>query len=142
MILAATISAAMLVVANVSSLNVALPQLSRALDASQTDVQWMIDIYAVFLAALLLPAGALGDRFGRRGMLLFGIVVLAGANAATLAVDTATPVIVLRAVSGVGAAFIFPATLSTITATLPDEQRGRGVAMWTRIFECFHSHLP
>lgn len=131
MILAATISAAMLVVANVSSLNVALPQLSRALDASQTDVQWMIDIYAVFLAALLLPAGALGDRFGRRGMLLFGIVVLAGANAATLAVDTAMPVIVLRAVSGIGAAFIFPATLSTITATLPDEQRGRGVAMWT-----------
>lgn len=131
MILAATISAAMLVVANVSSLNVALPQLSRALDASQTDVQWMIDIYAVFLAALLLPAGALGDRFGRRGMLLFGIVVLAGANAATLAVDTAMPVIVLRAVSGVGAAFIFPATLSTITATLPHEQRGRGVAMWT-----------
>lgn len=131
LILAATISAAILVVANVSSLNVALPQLSRALDASQADVQWMIDIYAVFLAALLLPAGALGDRFGRRRMLLFGIVVLAGANAATLAVDTAMPVILLRAVSGIGAAFIFPATLSTITATLPDEQRGRGVAMWT-----------
>ncbi len=131
LILAATIAAAMLVVANVSSLNVALPQLSRELDASQTDVQWMIDIYAVFLAALLLPAGALGDRYGRRRMLLFGIVVLAGANAATLLVETATPVIVLRGVSGVGAAFVFPATLSTITATLPHHQRGRGVAMWT-----------
>ena len=131
LILAATVSAAMLVVANVSSLNVALPQLSRELDASQVEVQWMIDIYAVFLAALLLPAGALGDRFGRRKMLLFGIVVLASANAATLTMDTALPVIVARAVSGVGAAFVFPATLSTITATLPVEQRGRGVAMWT-----------
>lgn len=131
LILTATISAAILVVANVSSLNVALPQLSRSLGASQTDVQWMIDIYAVFLAALLLPAGALGDRFGRRKMLLLGMVVVAGANAATLLVDTAGPVIALRAVSGIGAAFIFPATLSTITATLPDEQRSRGVAMWT-----------
>ena len=131
LILAATISAAILVVANVSSLNVALPQLSRSLGASQTDVHWMIDIYAVFLAALLLPAGALGDRFGRRRMLLLGVLVVAAANAATLFVDTAMPVIVLRAVSGVGAAFVFPATLSTITSTLPADQRSKGVAMWT-----------
>ena len=131
LILAATISAAILVVANVSSLNVALPQLSRSLGASQADVHWMIDIYAVFLAALLLPAGALGDRFGRRRMLLLGIAVVAAANAATLAVDTAMPVIALRAVGGIGAAFVFPATLSTITSTLPAEQRSRGVAMWT-----------
>jgi len=131
LILAATIAAAILVVANVSSLNVALPELSRELGASQSDVQWMVDSYAVFLAALLLPAGALGDRFGRRRMLLFGIVVIIGANAATLAMDSSLPVIIARAVSGIGAAFVFPATLSTITATLPDEQRGRGVAMWT-----------
>lgn len=131
LILVATISAAILVVANVSSLNVALPQLSRELGATQADVHWMVDIYAVFLAALLLPAGALGDRFGRRRMLLLGIVILIGSNAATLLLDSPMPVIIGRAVSGVGAAFVFPATLSTITATLPSEQRGRGVAMWT-----------
>ena len=63
--LAATVLAAVLVVANISSLNVALPELSRELGASQSDVQWMVDIYAFFLASLLLPAGALGDKFGR-----------------------------------------------------------------------------
>ncbi len=131
LILIATISSAILVVANVSSLNVALPQLSRELGATQADVHWMVDIYAVFLAALLLPAGALGDRFGRRRMLLLGIVVLIGSNAATLLMDSPMPVIIGRAVSGVGAAFVFPATLSTITSTLPSDQRGRGVAIWT-----------
>ena len=65
LILIATISAAVLVVANISSLNVAIPELSRELGASQSDIQWMVDIYAFSLAVLLLPAGALGDRFGR-----------------------------------------------------------------------------
>ena len=118
-----TVLAAVLVVANISSLNVALPELSRELGASQSDVQWMVDIYAFFLASLLLPAGALGDRFGRKSMLLFGVAILGIANAATLftehfdfvEVDQAKIVIAFRALSGVGAAFIFPATLSTIT---------------------------
>ena len=129
--LAAVIAAAILVVANVSSLNVALPELSRQLGASQTDVHWMVDVYAVFLAALLLPAGALGDRFGRRRILLFGLTVIVAANAAVLLMDAALPVIVARGASGVGAAFVFPATLSTITATMPADKRGRGVAIWT-----------
>ncbi|MEC8974289.1 MAG: MFS transporter, partial [Actinomycetota bacterium] len=84
LILFATVTAAILVVANISSLNVALPELSRELGASQSDVQWMIDIYAFFLATLLLPAGALGDRYGRRRMLLIGIFILGAANAASL----------------------------------------------------------
>lgn len=121
----------MLVVANVSSLNVALPELSRQLGASQTDVHWMVDIYAVFLAALLLPAGAIGDRYGRRKILVFGLLVLIASNAVVLLMDSPLPVIAARGVGGIGAAFVFPATLSTITATLPDEQRARGVATWT-----------
>ena len=138
-ILAATISAAVLVVANISSLNVAIPELSRELGASQSDIQWMVDVYAFSLAVLLLPAGALGDRFGRKRMLLFGVFVLMVANGATLftkdleflGASEAKLVIALRALSGIGAAFIFPATLSTITTTLPENKRAKGVAIWT-----------
>ena len=131
LILFATVTAAILVVANISSLNVALPELSRELGASQSDVQWMIDIYAFFLATLLLPAGALGDRYGRRRMLLIGIFILGAANAASLITTDVSLVIASRAISGVGAACIFPATLSTITTTLPEDKRVRGVALWT-----------
>ncbi len=138
-ILIATISAAVLVVANISSLNVAIPELSRELGASQSDIQWMVDVYAFSLAVLLLPAGALGDRFGRRRMLLFGVFILALANGATLftqdldfiGVSEAKLVVALRAFSGIGAAFIFPATLSTITTTLPEDKKAKGVAIWT-----------
>ena len=137
--LMASVSAAVLVVANISSLNVALPELSRELGASQSDVQWMVDIYAFFLASLLLPAGALGDKFGRRSMLLIGVTILGIANGATLFTehldfiepDEARLVIAFRALSGIGAAFIFPATLSTITTTLPPDKKERGVAIWT-----------
>jgi len=137
--LTATVLAAVLVVANISSLNVALPELSRELGASQSDVQWMVDIYAFFLASLLLPAGALGDKFGRRSMLLLGVAILGIANAGTLFTEhldfiesnEARLVIAFRALSGIGAAFIFPATLSTITTTLPSEKKERGVAIWT-----------
>ena len=137
--LTATVLAAVLVVANISSLNVALPELSRELGASQSDVQWMVDIYAFFLASLLLPAGALGDKFGRRPMLLLGVTILCIANVATLFTEhldfiesnEAKLVIAFRALSGFGAAFIFPATLSTITTTLPPEKKERGVAIWT-----------
>ena len=131
--LTATVLAAVLVVANISSLNVALPELSRELGASQSDVQWMVDIYAFFLASLLLPAGALGDKFGRRPMLLLGVTILCIANVATLFTEhldfiesnEAKLVIAFRALSGFGAAFIFPATLSTITTTLPPEKKER-----------------
>ena len=130
-VLSAAVASAVLVVANISSLNVALPELSRELGASQSDVQWMIDIYAFFLATLLLPAGALGDRYGRRRMLLIGIFILGVANAATLLTTDVSLVITSRAVSGVGAALIFPATLSTITTTLPEDRKVKGVAIWT-----------
>ena len=131
LILSAAVASAVLVVANISSLNVALPELSRELGASQSDVQWMVDIYAFFLATLLLPAGALGDRYGRRKMLLLGIFILGVANAATLLTSDVSLVVTSRAVSGVGASLIFPATLSTITTTLPEGKRVKGVAIWT-----------
>lgn len=131
LVLVGSIAAAMLVMANVAVLNVALPELSVELGATQAQGQWMVDIYSVVLASLLLPAGAVGDRYGRRLILLAGLIVLAGANTVTIGLETPNQVIIARAVSGVGAALVFPATLSTITATLPDELRSRGIAMWT-----------
>src|SRR5215468_8143696 len=81
--------ALMMVVAAVASLNVALPGIARDTGASQTELQWIVDAYAVAFAALLLPAGALGDRFGRKPILAAGIATFGAASAVALFADTA-----------------------------------------------------
>src|SRR5262245_59614213 len=119
-----------LVVMSVSGLVTAIPTLQQELDASASQVQWIIDAYAIVFAGSLLTAGALGDRFGRKRALLAGLVVFGlGAVFAGLA-STAEQVIVGRAVMGIGAAFVMPATLSIITTIFPPEERGRAIAMW------------
>jgi MFS transporter, DHA2 family, multidrug resistance protein len=119
-----------MIVMAVSSLNVALPTLQRELDASSTVLQWIVDSYALVFAGLLLTAGALGDRFGRKGTLLAGLAAFgAGAVISGLA-DSAAMVIVGRAVQGAGAAFVMPATLSLLTAIFPPEERQRAIAIW------------
>src|ERR687898_1598033 len=119
-----------LVVMSVSGLNTALPTMQRDLGASASELQWIVDAYAVVFAGLLLTAGAIGDRFGRRGALLarpgiFG----AGAFIGGLASD-ASQVIASRGVMGIGAAFIMPATLSIITSIFPPHERPRAIAVW------------
>lgn len=119
-----------MVVMAVSGLNVAIPSIQRSLDATNTDLQWIVDSYAIIFAGLLLTAGSIGDRFGRKlalqgGLVLFGVGSLIG----TLA-DSVGLVIVSRAVMGVGAAFIMPATLSIISAVFPPEERGKAIAIW------------
>ena len=100
------------VVMSVSGLNVALPTLQESLDASNSALQWIIDSYALVFAGLLLTAGALGDRFGRRNALLFGLAVFAvGATVGGLG-STPAQVIAGRVTMGAGAAFVMPATLS------------------------------
>jgi MFS transporter, DHA2 family, multidrug resistance protein len=119
-----------LVVMSVSGLNTALPTMQRDLQASASELQWIVDSYAVVFAGLLLSAGAIGDRFGRRGALLGGLVVFGiGALMGGLAND-ASQVIASRAVMGIGAAFIMPATLSIITSIFPPEERPRAIAIW------------
>src|SRR6266513_4074574 len=118
-----------LVVMTVSGLNTALPTIQGDLGASASDLQWIIDSYAIVFAGLLLSAGAIGDRFGRRrallgGLTVFGIGTLVGGLA-----TGSTQLIAGRAVMGVGAAFIMPATLSIITAIFPPEERTRAIAI-------------
>jgi EmrB/QacA subfamily drug resistance transporter len=125
--------ALMMVVAAVASLNVALPDLARGTGATQSQLQWIVDAYALVFAGLLLPAGALGDRFGRKGILLAGLVVFGGASAAAIFVDDPGALIGLRAVIGVGAALVMPTTLSIITNIFPPEERGRAVGIWAGV---------
>ena len=122
-----------MVVMAVSGLNVALPTLQRELDASATMLQWIVDAYALVFAGLLLTAGALGDRFGRKGALLVGLAVFATGSVISGLAGSATVVIVGRAVQGAGAAFVMPATLSLITAIFPPEERQRAIAVVGRV---------
>ena len=119
-----------LVVMSVSGLNTALPTIQRDLDASASELQWIVDAYAVLFAGLLLTAGALGDRFGRKRALVAGLIVFAiSAVLGGLAQD-ATQVIASRALMGVGAAFVMPATLSIITSIFAPHERAKAIAIW------------
>ena len=119
-----------LVVAAVPALNVALPDVAASTDASMSQLQWVVDAYALVFAGLLLPAGALGDRYGRKPVLVAGLAIFAAG--AGLAALTSTPaaLIGLRGLMGVGAALVMPTTLSIITSSFPKEQRGKAVGAW------------
>jgi len=121
------------VVSAVASLNVALPSIARDTHATQTQLSWVIDTYALVFAALLLPGGAIGDRYGRRRALVAGLVIFGGGSLAAMAVSDPSWLIALRGVLGLGAALVMPATLSTITSTFPDEQRARAVGTWAGV---------
>ena len=119
-----------MVVMGVSGLNTAIPSIQRDLNATATDLQWIFDSYAIVFAGLLLTAGALGDRFGRKRALVFGLGVFGlGAVIGTFA-NTATAVIVSRSVMGLGAAFVMPSTLSLLTSIFPPHERRKAIALW------------
>jgi EmrB/QacA subfamily drug resistance transporter len=111
-------------------LNVALPSMQRELDASASVLQWMVDAYLLVFAGLLLIAGTLGDRHGRKRALQAGLVVFGLASAAALFASTGGHVIAARAVMGLGAAFIMPATLSIVIDVFPREERGKAIGAW------------
>lgn len=119
-----------MVVMSVAGLNVAIPSLQTDLHATATELQWIIDAYALIFAALLLPAGALGDRFGRKRALLLGLTIFALGSAVGGLATSAPQIIVGRVVNGIGAAFVMPATLSLITTIFPPEERSKAIAMW------------
>jgi EmrB/QacA subfamily drug resistance transporter len=133
LVLAVVGVALMMVVSAVSGLNVALPDLARDTGATQSQLQWIVDAYTMVFAGLLLAAGAVGDRYGRKGILLIGLAVFGGAALAAMFVNDPSTLIVLRAFMGVGAAFVMPTTLSVITTSFPEEERAKAVGVWVGI---------
>lgn len=119
-----------LVVMSVAGLNVALPSIQRQLGASASDLLWTVDAYALVFAGLLLSAGALGDRFGRKEALLVGLTVFSVGLTVGGTAGSPGQLIAGRAVMGVGAALIMPATLSTITVVFSPQERRRAIAIW------------
>ncbi|MFH9979410.1 MFS transporter [Streptomyces sp. NPDC017179] len=132
-VLTAVSIALMAVIASVTGLNVAQTHMAVEFGASQSTVLWIINIYTLVLAALLLPLGALGDRLGRKPMLIAGLGVFGIATVLAALAPNAEVMLAARAASGIGAAMIMPITLAVITSTFPEEQRGKAIGVWTGI---------
>lgn len=122
-----------LVVAATSSLALAVPDIARQIDATQVQTTWIVNAYALVFAALLLPVGIAADRYGRRGFLVAGLLVFAGASAASGYLDEPAAVIALRGLAGLGAAAVMPATLSVLVDAYPPERRERAVSIWAAV---------
>ncbi|HYH50238.1 MAG TPA: MFS transporter [Acidimicrobiia bacterium] len=119
-----------MVVMSVAGLNVALPSLQSDLSATASELQWIIDSYALVFAALLLPAGAIGDRFGRKRALVLGLVIFAAGSVVGGIGTNAAQIIAGRIINGIGAAFVMPATLSLLTTIFPPNERRKAIALW------------
>jgi EmrB/QacA subfamily drug resistance transporter len=113
--------------------NTALPRISVDLDASTSALQWVIDAYVLVLAGLLLLCGSIGDRYGRKRMMTVGLVVFGVAAAGAAVADSAGQLIAMRALQGLGAALVLPATLSIIVTVFPRDERTKAIAVWTAV---------
>jgi EmrB/QacA subfamily drug resistance transporter len=114
-------------------LNTALPKLGRDLHASGSQLQWIVDSYMLVFAGMLLAAGSLGDRYGRRKALVFGLSVFGVGSLLSAASDEASMLIASRALMGLGGAFIMPTTLSILTNVFPAEERGKAIGAWAGV---------
>ncbi len=116
-----------------TALNVALPFIQHSLNASATDIHWVLEIYLLFLAALMMAGGALGDTMGRRRPLRWGVIAF-GITSAGCAVSTSAEMLILfRAFQGISAALMIPATLALINASFPPTKRGEAIGKWSAI---------
>ncbi|MBA3407010.1 MAG: DHA2 family efflux MFS transporter permease subunit, partial [Solirubrobacterales bacterium] len=102
-------------------------------DASASELQWIVDSYMLVFAAVLLTAGALGDRFGRKKALTFGLLVFALGSGLSALADSSGMLIATRALMGAGGAFIMPSTLSILTAVFPAHERGKAIGIWAAV---------
>jgi EmrB/QacA subfamily drug resistance transporter len=131
LILTALLLAAFMINLDTTIVNVALPTLVRELHASTVQLEWIVDAYNLLFAALVLAAGNLGDRVGRKGVLLAGLTVFGAATFAGGLVNSPGALIAARAVMGIGAALIFPATLSLLTNVFTERgERARAIGLW------------
>ena len=111
--------------------NVALPSIQREMGATVSDAQWIMESYALFLASFLLVGGVLGDRFGRRRIFMFGIGLFTLASIGCSLSGAVGPLIVARAIQGIGAALLVPGSLALISATFPQSERGAAIGTWS-----------
>jgi EmrB/QacA subfamily drug resistance transporter len=129
--LIATILASAMTFIDGTVVNVALPALQANLHATITDVQWVIEAYTLFLSALILVGGAMGDQLGRKRVFLFGVVFFTGASVFCGMAPSPRVLIIARALQGVGAGFLVPGSLAIISATFSDAERGRAIGTWS-----------
>lgn len=120
----------MLVQLDATIINTALPAIKRAFEMSESQSLWVADAYMVIFGGLLLLAGALGDRFGRRKMLIVGMAIFVAASIGVAFSPDANFLIVGRGLQGLGGALVIPQTLSILTAVFPREERGRAIGIW------------
>ena len=134
LILVSLLLAAFAINLDTTIVNVALPTLVRELHASNSQLQWVVDAFNLLFAASVLAAGSLSDRFGRKGMLLSGLSVFGLASLAGGLTGTPGQLIVARAVMGIGAAMVFPATLSMLTDVFTERREwARAIGLWGAI---------
>src|SRR6058998_2395814 len=131
LILASLLLATFVISVETMLVNVALPTLVRELHATDSQLQWVVDAYNLVFAASVLAAGSLSDRFGRKGMLLAGLVVFGAASFAGGLTDDPGQLIATRAVMGVGSAMVFPSTLSLLSNVFTERgERARAIGLW------------
>ena len=129
--LVATIIGSSLTFIDATAVNVALPALQADLHATITDLQWVIEAYALFLGSLILVGGSMGDQFGRRRTFLAGVLLFTAASIACGLATSTRALIAARAIQGAGAAFLVPGSLAIISATFDDAGRGRAIGTWS-----------
>ena len=130
-VLIATILASSMAFIDGTVVNVALPALQSTLHASATDIQWVVESYALLLASLLLLGGSLGDLYGRRRVFLCGVLLFAIGSSWCGLAPSVTFLIVARGVQGIGAAFLVPGSLAIISASYTESARGRAIGTWS-----------
>ena len=134
LILAVLCLSLFLVVVDNLIVNVALPTLSRELNAGTSALQWIVDSYSLVFAGLLLAAGGIGDRFGRKGALQIGLVVFAACSTFAAFAGSTGALIFWRGAMGIGAALVFPATLAIITNVFTDPvERAKAIGVWSAV---------
>lgn len=131
LVLAATVLGSSIAFVDASALSVALPAIRADFDGSIAEMSWVVNAYVLLLAALILPAGALGDRYGRRRVFVAGVILFAAASLLCALAPNAPGLIAARAVKGVGAALLVPNSLAILSASFPREARGRAIGTWS-----------
>jgi EmrB/QacA subfamily drug resistance transporter len=132
-VLISTSIASSMVFIDTTAVNTVLPAIQRSLDTALTDAQWVVEIYMLFLASLLLLGGALGDRFGRRRVFRLGIILFAFASLACGLSQTPLQLIAARAFQGIAAALLTPASLALLNASFPPDRRAAAVGAWSAV---------